>query len=150
MIPIGRNSKLFHNDEKQIIQKIEAFVNYTNENICFHITTDKKSIIRDSLGDLVASVRDVEDLGTRIYVKGIDDIKKAFDKLKNDNLISEKFYLNIVENFPIPVVGTINILKEPYPKYELKLRLFKMHSATPDLKRASVKKTQVNCHIRRR
>lgn len=118
--PKGHNLKYFYNDEAQVIRRATASVSNSNQKLGFNVPTDKIAIIKQSLGALVAVEWDTETYGTWLDVLGINNIKSALLKLKNDNLISEDFYNSVAKNFPKPGSGTIDLLEQDYPAYNLK------------------------------
>ena len=122
--PKGYNLKYFYNDETQTIRRTTASVSDYHEKLSFNVPTDKKGVVRASLGALVANEWDTDTYGTWITVLGINNIKRALVKLKYDNFLPENFYNNMTQRFPKPSGGTINILEERYPTHDLNQRLF--------------------------
>jgi len=123
--PEGHNLKYFNNDETQLIKRATASVSVYGEKLSFNVPADKKTIIKNSLGDIVAVECDTPANGTWLHVIGISNIKSALLKLKMEKLISEDFYNSIAKHFPLPNQGTINIVEQSYPTHQLDQGLFK-------------------------
>ena len=111
--PLGSNRKHYsrEDNENQIVSMTTATVNNYSSSIGFNVLTSDKNLIEKCLSGLISKF-DTESHGTWLWVKEIDNIKTALLKLKEANLITERYYEKVAKFFPKPGGGTIDITSQ--------------------------------------
>lgn len=114
----GKNIKSFPcpSDDIQLIQSATASNSPSYVCIRFNFPTDQKHKIIGALGALIDSVWHTETHGSWITVSGLTDIRSALEVLRIKGLITEPFYWQIIEGFPKPYAGEMDIFSVKMPK----------------------------------
>ena len=119
----GFQRKYFKDDTHSEINRINVTVHNFGGRMDFYVSDEKAEAVQILIGDVATMHSNIMSPGVWFYIKGIENIKNTLSILSENDLISEDFYKSIMEAFPKPGGGMINLFEKPFPLGKSQRRL---------------------------